>query len=123
MVAHRAADMRNRGFPETRCPGALISGPPQQEKEKVDAVASSSVNTGKIGAGVPAVNPRFDRSITMKSSTKDQAEGKFHEVKGKIKEMAGTVSRNRELEGEGKDEKTVGKIQKKVGEIEKVMGK
>jgi uncharacterized protein YjbJ (UPF0337 family) len=84
---------------------------------------SRSVITGKIGAGVPAVNPRSDRRITMKSSTKDQAEGKFHNVKGKIKEMAGKVSKNPELEGEGKDEKMAGKIQKKVGEIEKVVGK
>jgi len=28
----------------------------------------------------------------MKSSTKDQAEGKFHEVKGKVKEVAGKLS-------------------------------
>ena len=59
----------------------------------------------------------------MKSSTKDQAEGKFHEVSGKIKEMAGTVSRNPALEGQGKDEKMACKIQKKVGEIEKIVGK
>jgi uncharacterized protein YjbJ (UPF0337 family) len=74
-------------------------------------------------AGVPAFNPRFNRRIIMKSSTKDQAEGKFHEVRGKIKEMAGTVSRNPELEDKGKGERIAGKIQKKVGEIEKVVGK
>ena len=28
----------------------------------------------------------------MKSSTKDQLEGKFHEVKGKLKEVAGKMS-------------------------------
>jgi uncharacterized protein YjbJ (UPF0337 family) len=60
---------------------------------------------------------------TMKSSTTDQAEGTFHEVRGKIKEMAGTVSRNPALEGQGTDEKTAGKIQEKIGEIEKVVGK
>jgi uncharacterized protein YjbJ (UPF0337 family) len=59
----------------------------------------------------------------MKSSTKDQAEGSFHEVRGKIKEMAGIGSRNPEMEGEGKGEKLAGKIQKKIGEIEKVVGK
>jgi uncharacterized protein YjbJ (UPF0337 family) len=37
----------------------------------------------------------------MKSSTKDQAEGKFHEVKGSIKEIAGKLSDNPKLEGEG----------------------
>jgi uncharacterized protein YjbJ (UPF0337 family) len=41
----------------------------------------------------------------MKSSTKDQAEGKFHEVKGKLKEIVGKVGMNSELEAEGKDEK------------------
>jgi len=48
---------------------------------------------------------------TMKSSTKDQAKGRFHKVKGTIKEIA------------GKDEKRAGKIQQKIGEIEKVVGK
>ena len=28
----------------------------------------------------------------MKSSTKDQAEGTFHELKGKVKEIAGILS-------------------------------
>ena len=59
----------------------------------------------------------------MKSSTKDQAEGKFHKVKGKIKEIAGKGSMNPDLEGEGKDEKTAGKVQEKIGEVEKVLGK
>ena len=29
----------------------------------------------------------------MKSSTRDKAEGTFHEVKGKVKEVAGKVQR------------------------------
>ena len=37
----------------------------------------------------------------MKSSTKDQAKGKFHEVKGKIKEVAGDLTDNPKLEAEG----------------------
>jgi uncharacterized protein YjbJ (UPF0337 family) len=36
----------------------------------------------------------------MKSSTKDQAEGKFHQVKGKIKEATGKLSDNPKLEAE-----------------------
>ena len=59
----------------------------------------------------------------MKSSTKNQAEGKFHKVKGTIKEFAGKVSLNAELEGAGKDEKRAGAIQEKIGEVEKVAGK
>ena len=59
----------------------------------------------------------------MKSSTKDQAQGKFHKIKCKVKELAGKASMNAELEGKGKDEKRAGKIQQKVGEIEKIAGK
>jgi uncharacterized protein YjbJ (UPF0337 family) len=58
----------------------------------------------------------------MKSSTKDQAEGAFHEVKGKIKEMAGKVTKDPVLEGDGTDEKLAGKLQKKIGEVKKVVG-
>jgi uncharacterized protein YjbJ (UPF0337 family) len=59
----------------------------------------------------------------MKSSTKDQAEGKFHEVKGSIKEIAGKLSDNPKLEGEGTGEKIAGKVQGKIGQVEKVLGK
>ena len=58
----------------------------------------------------------------MKSSTKDQAEGKFHKVKGKIKEKVGKATNNPDLEVEGKNERTAGKIQKKIGQVEKVLG-
>jgi uncharacterized protein YjbJ (UPF0337 family) len=56
----------------------------------------------------------------MKSSTKDQAEGKFHEVKGKIKEAAGELTDNPKLESEGTTEKIAGKVQQKIGEVKKV---
>jgi uncharacterized protein YjbJ (UPF0337 family) len=59
----------------------------------------------------------------MKSSTKDQAEGKFHELKGKVKEVAGKLSDDPELEGEGTGEKIAGKVQSKIGQVEKVLGK
>ena len=39
----------------------------------------------------------------MKSSTKDNAEGKMHQMKGKIKEVAGKITGDRDLEAEGKD--------------------
>jgi uncharacterized protein YjbJ (UPF0337 family) len=60
---------------------------------------------------------------TMKSSTKDQTQGTFHEIKGKIKEVAGKLSDNPKLEGEGLGEKVAGKVQKKVGQVEKVLEK
>jgi len=59
----------------------------------------------------------------MKSGTKDQAEGKFHEVKGTIKEIAGKLSDNPKLEGEGTGEKIAGKVQEKIGQFKKVLGK
>lgn len=59
----------------------------------------------------------------MKTSTKDQAEGAFHEVRGKVKEIAGILSDNPKLEIKGINEKIAGKIQKKVGQIKKVLGK
>ena len=57
----------------------------------------------------------------MKPSTRDNAEGKIHQVKGAIKEVAGRIVNNRELEAEGKKEKLDGKIQEKIGQIEKVV--
>ena len=59
----------------------------------------------------------------MKSSTKDQAEGKFHKVKGKVKEVVGKLSDNSELEAEGTGEKIAGKVQEKIGQVKKVLGK
>jgi len=59
----------------------------------------------------------------MKSSTRDQTEGKFHQVKGKIKEVAGKLLDNPKLEAEGIDEKIAGKVQEKIGQAKKVFGK
>lgn len=59
----------------------------------------------------------------MKSSTKDQAEGKFHEVRGAVKEIAGKLTDNPTLEGEGTGEKIAGKVQEKIGQLKEVLGK
>jgi uncharacterized protein YjbJ (UPF0337 family) len=59
----------------------------------------------------------------MKSSTKDQAEGRFHELKGKVKEVAGKLSDNPKLEAEGTGEKIAGNVQEKIGQVKKVLGK
>jgi len=59
----------------------------------------------------------------MKSSTKNQAEGKIHELKGKAKEVVGKLFNNPELEAEGTGEKIAGKVQEKIGQIDKVLGK
>jgi uncharacterized protein YjbJ (UPF0337 family) len=59
----------------------------------------------------------------MKTSTKDQVKGKFHEIKGKVKEVAGKLSDDPNLEGEGLGEKLAGKVQNKVGQVKQVFGK
>jgi uncharacterized protein YjbJ (UPF0337 family) len=59
----------------------------------------------------------------VKPSTKDNAEGKMHQVKGKIKETVGNIVGNRDLEAEGKVENLDGKVQEKLGQVEKVIGK
>ena len=59
----------------------------------------------------------------MKSSTKDQVEGTFHELKGRVKEVAGKLSDNPKLEAEGTGEKIAGKVQGKIGQVKKVLGK
>jgi uncharacterized protein YjbJ (UPF0337 family) len=59
----------------------------------------------------------------VKDSTKDQAKGKFENLKGKIKEVAGNLSGQEKLEAEGKDQQVAGKVQEKVGQVEKVFGK
>jgi uncharacterized protein YjbJ (UPF0337 family) len=59
----------------------------------------------------------------MKSSTKDKAEGAFHQVKGQIKESVGKITKNVNMEVEGKGEKLAGKVQEKIGQVEKVLKK
>ncbi len=59
----------------------------------------------------------------MKPSTKDQIQGKLHELKGTAKQKAGQATNNPNLEGKGQTEKLAGKIQKKVGQIEEVFEK
>jgi len=59
----------------------------------------------------------------MKSSTRDKAEGKFHQMKGKIKEVAGDLTDNPKLEASGAVEKISGLAQEKMGQVKKVWGK
>ena len=59
----------------------------------------------------------------MKASTKDQVEGKLHEVKDAVKKAAGQVTSDPDLRNEGQAETLAGKIQKKIGQVEKVFEK
>ena len=58
----------------------------------------------------------------MKSSTKDQMEGKFHRVKGRFKEIAGELSDNPKLEAKGTYEKIGGIVQEKIGQVNRGLG-
>lgn len=58
----------------------------------------------------------------MKSSTKDNVEGKFHQMKGAVKEATGDLIDNPKLEVEGINEKIDGKIQQDIGKIKKKFG-
>ena len=58
----------------------------------------------------------------MKSGTKDQVEGTFHEVKGTVKEFVAKLTDNPKLKVEGICEKISGKAQNKMGQIKKVLG-
>jgi uncharacterized protein YjbJ (UPF0337 family) len=68
-------------------------------------------------------DPNIKKEQNMKDSTKDQVEGKFHEIKGKVKEKAGIATNNPDLADEGTAEKVGGKVQKKIGQVEKVFEK
>ncbi len=59
----------------------------------------------------------------MKTSTKDQVEGKLHKVKGEIKETVGKLVNDSHLKTEGNVEKKKGEVQEKVGKIKKFVGK
>ncbi len=55
----------------------------------------------------------------MKSSTKFQMGGTFHQMKGRLKEIAGKLSDNPKLEAAGMYEKITGKVQEKIGQVKK----
>jgi len=59
----------------------------------------------------------------MNPSTKNEIEGKVHEVKGVIKEKVGQVTNNPNLEDEGTGEIIAGKVQHKIGQVQKVIEK
>lgn len=58
----------------------------------------------------------------MKSSSRDNLEGAFHEAKGTVKEAIGKLSDNPKLRVEGAVEKAAGKAQMKTGQVKKVFG-
>ena len=59
----------------------------------------------------------------MPNSTKQQVEGKLHEVAGEAKQKAGQITGDKELEAEGLAEKVSGTVQKGLGKLEELLGK
>jgi len=59
----------------------------------------------------------------MNQSTKDEAAGKFHQIKGKAKEKIGKAAGKPQMENEGRDEHDAGKVQEKIGQVERVFEK
>jgi uncharacterized protein YjbJ (UPF0337 family) len=59
----------------------------------------------------------------MNQSTKDEAAGKFHQIKGKAKEKIGKATGKPQMENEGRDEHDAGKVQEKIGQVERVFEK
>jgi uncharacterized protein YjbJ (UPF0337 family) len=92
--------------------------------------AVQTVHGKKIGSiqqkNCDSHEERFRKKIgekQMKPSTKDQIQGKLHELKGKAKETAGQVTNRPNLEAEGQAEQLAGKVQKKIGQIAQVFEK
>ena len=77
---------------------------------------------GWIAVGLQPRNPAKGATV-MKPSTKDKAEGKFHEMKGKGKEKAGQLTNDSGLEAEGTFERAAGKVQGIIGQVEKALEK
>jgi uncharacterized protein YjbJ (UPF0337 family) len=59
----------------------------------------------------------------MPNSTKQQVEGKLHEVMGEAKQKAGEITGDEKLEAEGLAEKVSGTVQKGLGKLEEMLGK
>lgn len=59
----------------------------------------------------------------MKSSTRNQIQGKLLAFKGRAKEEIAKVTNNPNLAAEGEEEQVAGKIQEKVGQVRKVFEK
>jgi uncharacterized protein YjbJ (UPF0337 family) len=71
-------------------------------------------------SGAAAQNPAKGATV-MKPSTKDKAEGKFHEMKGTVKKRAGQLTNNPRFQAEGTVEKAAGKVQGMIGQVEKAL--
>lgn len=81
----------------------------------------SAMNNGE-GLIFDRHRPKIKENI-MKSSTRDEAEGKIHQAKGKTKEIVGKTFDNPDLEAQGQVENFEGKTQEKVGDVKRSFNK
>ena len=75
-----------------------------------------------VGKTLAASTVRLKRN-TMKSSTKDYMEGKFHKLNGRFKEIAGELSDNPKLAAAGTYEMIAGKVQERIGQVKRGLGR
>jgi uncharacterized protein YjbJ (UPF0337 family) len=59
----------------------------------------------------------------MDSSTKDQTEGKWDQMKGTVKEKVGGATGDADMHNEGTADKAGGKVQEKIGDVKQVFDK
>jgi uncharacterized protein YjbJ (UPF0337 family) len=59
----------------------------------------------------------------MTESTRNEVEGKIHEVKGTIKQKVAKITDNPKLNIEGTTENLAGHLQEKLGQVQKVVEK
>lgn len=69
------------------------------------------------------INYQQPKETTLKSSTRDKAEGALHQAKGSAKEITGKICNNAKLQYKGSTEKIAGKVQSKLGQVKKAIGK
>lgn len=70
-----------------------------------------------------AINYPQPKETTLKSSTRNKAEGALHQAKGSAKEITGKICNNAKLQYKGSAEKIAGKVQSKLGQVKKAIGK
>jgi uncharacterized protein YjbJ (UPF0337 family) len=113
----------SKGFlilPPTIGPLHLTDAPVFSGMQVARYLSQQNTNTDGRSAAHELISAR---RIPMKSSTRDQLEGTFHEVKGRVREVVGKLSDNPKLQGSGTAERIGGIVQEKVGQFKRVLGK
>jgi uncharacterized protein YjbJ (UPF0337 family) len=100
--------MKSRTIPE------MVNSAQTRKKHEITKSIAPSIGQSKLTRA---------KEENMRTSTKDQIKGSFHEVKGTIKEEVGKATNNRNLTVEGKAEKKAGKVQQQIGHAKETVAK